>query len=480
MASETRSGFIRRFDHIWQQARRVQLWQAVCWSLLTALGGVAALAAVDYACELSRPWRVLAASAIAIAAVAVAGYLAVRSLRNWQRNATASAIERVFPQLGQRIRTTVQFGNLAPGEIESSGVASTLVAALEDDTVRRAQPLPLDAVVPWKSLAVASLLAAGVGMLLAGASAFDWQWRIAAQRALLGEEPYTKLTVKPGDTSVKEGESLGVEVIVEGRLGETLSFFSRRLDDDEAEWREDILAASSGKEAGVRRLAFDVPLARLRHPLEYRVSAGSATSDTYRVGVRYPLKIVSMQASIEPPAYTGLSESVVEGGDITALVGSRVKLRVELDQAPASAVIEMEEMNRRRDESTPAERVPLAINGKELSAEFEVASDKTFAIVATSADGMELADNKHRLRARQDEPPQVWFENPPEALEVHTLAEILMKIRSSDDFGLSRAGIMFEVNNEEEYPLLAEDFKSAEIAAAADELKTGGELSPQT
>src|SRR6185437_2675458 len=106
--AETRSGFVRRFDRIWLQARRVQLWQALCWSLLTALAGVALLAAIDYACELSRPWRLAAVAVIAAAALGVAMYLAFRSLRRWQRNATASAIERVFPQLGQRIRTTVQ------------------------------------------------------------------------------------------------------------------------------------------------------------------------------------------------------------------------------------------------------------------------------------------------------------------------------------------------------------------------------------
>jgi hypothetical protein len=469
------STFIRRFDHIWHQARRVQLWQAICWSLLTALAGVAALAAADYTLEISRPWRLSAVVIVAGAALGVAGYLGVRSLRRWQRNATASAIERVFPQLGQRIRTTVQYGDLAPGAIESSGVTKTLVAALESDTVRRAQPLPLDAVVPWKSLALASLLAAGVGLLLAGASAFDWQWRIAAQRALLGDEPYTRLKVTPGNTAVKEGESLEVEVVVEGRIGETLTFSSRRFDDNEDEWREQVLPTSSGKDAGLRRLAFNVPLTRVRHPLEYRVSAGSASSDTYRVGVRYPLKIVKVQAAIQPPAYTGLKESVVEDGEITALVGSHVKLTVELDQPPDTALLEMQDMNRRRGESTPSEQLAIAIDGKQLSTEFEVTGDKTFAILATSADGMELAENKHRIRARQDEAPQVWFENPPEALEVHALAEILMKIRTSDDFGLSRAGIMFEVNNEEEYPLMAEDF-----ATAAEELKTQDELSPQT
>jgi hypothetical protein len=91
---------------------------------------------------------------------------------------------------------------------------------------------------------------------------------------------------------------------------------------------------------------------------------------------------------------------------------------------------------------------------------------------------MELPDNKYRIRVRQDEPPQVWFESPAEALEVHSLAEVLMRIRVSDDFGLARAGVMFEVNNEEEYPLIGQDFQAAQDAAK--ELKATGKLSPQT
>lgn len=474
--ADPRSGFVRRFDRIWLQARRVQYWQAACWALLTALAGVALLAAADFAWELSRTWRVAAASAIAAVSVGVAAGLAIRSVRRWRRNATASAIERVFPQLGQRIRTTVQYGELSPNEIQASGVTGALVAALEDDTIRRAQPLPLDAVVPWKPLAFASLLAAGVGLLLAGASAFDWQWRIAVQRALLSDEPYTRLTVSPGSQSVKEGESLPLEITVEGRIGEHVLLATRRLDEEDAAWSEELLPTADGKQAGRLRLAFETSLAKIRHPLEYRVAAGSAKSETYRIDVRYPLKLVNIEAAIKPPEYTRLPEAVTDGGDITALVGSRVKLAVELDRVPASAFLEMQDTSSQaRREKLPPERIPLAIDGKRLTTEFEVVSDRTFSVVAASADGMELAENKHRLRARQDEAPQVWFESPAEALEVHTLAEVLMRVRVSDDFGLSRAGIMFEVNNEEEYPLLAEEF-----AAAAEELETAGELSPQT
>src|SRR5262249_43411101 len=159
------------------QARQVQLSQAMCWAVLTVLAGLSLLAAADYWLELSLVVRTGAVIAIGLAALAVAVILAVRSVRRWQRQATAATIERFFPQRGQRIRTTVECAELTRRQIEGAGLAPSLVVALDDDTVRLAQPLPLDAVVPWKSLALASLSAAALGLALAGASALDWEWR---------------------------------------------------------------------------------------------------------------------------------------------------------------------------------------------------------------------------------------------------------------------------------------------------------------
>src|SRR5262245_18273804 len=128
---EHRSEFIARFDRIWAQARRVQLSQALCWSILTALAGLALLAAADYWLELSRPLRLASVGSIVAAAIGVGIFLAVQSVRRWRRAATAATIEHVFPQLGQRIRTTVQFGDLSSLEVEEAGAADTLVVALE-------------------------------------------------------------------------------------------------------------------------------------------------------------------------------------------------------------------------------------------------------------------------------------------------------------------------------------------------------------
>jgi hypothetical protein len=475
-AGEFHSTFIERFNDIWSRARRVQLSQALCWSVLTVLGGFSLLAAADYWLELSRTMRTGAVVAIGLAALGVAMVLTVRSFRRWQRAATAATIEHVFPQLGQRIRTTVECAELTPAQISGAGLATALVTALDDDTVRTAQPLPLDAVIPWKSLALTSLAAAALGLALAGASALNWEWRAAARRAFLGEQPYTEILVEPGNAVVKEGESLLIRIKVHGRTGGRVMFRSRRTDEADSPWRDEQLAIEKSSRTADREVAVEVPLDRIRHPLEYCVSAGTAKTDVYRVAVLYPLKIVRQQATIQPPEYTRLPASMSEGGDVTALVGSHLQLRIELDRPPETAWLEMQSLARRFPGEEPATvRVPLAVHGANLAAEWELATDQTYSVFAKGADGMELAANKFRLRARPDEPPQIWFDSPSESIEVHTLAEILMRIRASDDFGLARSGIMFEINNEEEYPLLSTDFEEA-----ADELRATGKLLPQT
>ncbi|MCI0361342.1 MAG: hypothetical protein L0211_22900 [Planctomycetaceae bacterium] len=479
MSTDSKSVFLSRFDHIWAQARRVQLSQALCWAILTLLAGIALLAAADYWLELPLALRLAAIAAVAVASVAVAISLGVQSVRRWQRQATAATIEKVFPQLGQRIRTTVQYSELSEDEVEHEGVATTLVTALSDDTVRRAEPLPLDAVVPWKSLAVASLLAAVVGLGMAGLSAFDWQWRAAAKRAFLANDPYTRLTVDPGNVKLKEGESTVLHVTVEGRTGKQVTLAKRRTDKDGAQWETVTEEISLSKDpAASAKGTAEFELDRVKYPLEYKVTAGSVTSETYKVEVLYPLKIVKIESTVQPPEYTRQGPGVSEGGNISGLAGSQVQLAIELDRPASEARIELSPISVRRDLAGPPpapQTLPVVLEGNKLAANLALDADLTYTVFAKSADGMELPENKYRIRVRQDEPPQVWFESPAEALEVTTLAEIIMRIRVSDDFGLSRSGVMFVVNNEEEYPLIAQDF-----AEAAKELETTGTLTPQT
>lgn len=468
--------FIDRFHAIWGQARRVQLLQAVCWTALAVVAGVALVAAIDYVWELPRAARVGAVIAVAAAALMSGLAMGTRSLRRWRRYTTAATIEHFFPQLGQRIRTTIQYGDLSAGEVQRRGVAHTLVAALEGETVQLAAPLPLDAIVPWKALSLASLCVAAAGLALAAFSAVDWQWRVAALRTFLSEQPYTDVQIEPGNAIVQDGDSLYLRVKVRGRSGTHVSIFTRRADDEGSSWKEERLPLPARPQSFEDQVAVELPLSRLHHPLDYYAAAGTVRSEVHRITVLYPLRITKQQATVQPPEYTSLPAVISEGADVTALIGSHVKLAFELDRAPTKAWLELEPLRKpAAGDDVVSERKELAVAENRLTAELDLTHDFAYSLKAEAADGMTLPENRFRVRIRPDEPPRVWFESPDDAIEVHTLAEVLMRMRATDDFGLAQAGVMFELNNEQAYPLLAEDFQ-----AAAEELRAKGEFSPRT
>ena len=473
---ETKPAFLERFDSVWSKMRRTQIGQAVCWGLLIALAGFTALAAVDYWFEVAWNDRVVGLVVVAIVSLALVVTWIVRAVQRWSRPTTAKEIEERFPQLGQAVRTAVQFGARSSEALRADGIQPSLVQALADDTQQRAAPLPIDSIVPVGRLRLAAGLASAVALVLLTSVAVNWEWRVAALRALLGDQAYTQLTVAPGDLSVVEGESAGLAIDIAGRTNRTVVVAVRAAGSDGA-WVERELTADDVVLSEDRHLKYETTFTSIVDPLEYRVTAGPAESELYRIDVKYPLAIESIRANITPPEYTGVESSTVEEGNLNVIDGSTVSLKVTLDRQPETATLILTERGVRLGpgESPKVEEIPLVIDGATLLTTLALHQDQAYTIVAQAADGMKLPENKYRIRVRYDQPPEIWFEEPDEALEVHSIAEVLLRIRTRDDFGLSRAGIVFEVNNEEEYTLLEKDY--AELAAA---LAAEGKPSQQT
>ena len=105
----------------------------------------------------------------------------IAPFRWWTRPRTAVEIESRFPQLGQRIRTVVQYAELSLERIHSEGAAPSLVDALEQETEIKVQPLPLDRIVPWRRMWALGALAAAPVLFLLFATARDAEWRTALE-----------------------------------------------------------------------------------------------------------------------------------------------------------------------------------------------------------------------------------------------------------------------------------------------------------
>src|SRR5262249_35894530 len=97
------------------------------------------------------------------------------------------------------------------------------------------------------------------------------------------------------------------------------------------------------------------------------------------------------------------------------------------------------------------------VRGQDVRAELPLAADIEYTVEARDAEGMPAVANRHRVRVTADQPPTVWFDSPGESMEVHTLAEVLMRARARDDFGVTKVGIACKTNNEEGRPLVLEE-----------------------
>jgi hypothetical protein len=426
-----------------------QLWslhvgRGVARTAVVASVLLAVTAAVDYVFEL--PWSaragLLAVCAAVVAVLAVRWV--VRPARAWNRARVAVALEGLFPRLGQRLRTSTQHGGRPAEELLRDGVSPPLVAALEEETAEKVKPLPLQAVLPVRLALVAVVVGLGCMALLAASAVRESEWRTALGRMLLGSTPYTSLSASPGATLVDEGADVEVRATLAGRARPEVVLHVREA--GESDWSQETMDPADG--------GYTARLSNLRTDTEFFVAAGPERTPVQQVVVRRPLKFVGTHVEVTAPAYTGLAPATHETGSFSAVQGSKARIQFELDRAPAAAALVLRDPAK---PTVPARRVEMAVEGQRVRAELPLAADVEYTVEARDAAGVPAVANRHRVRVTADQPPTVWFDTPGESMEVHTLAEILMRAHARDDFGLTKVGIVFQVNNEEERTLVLED-----------------------
>jgi hypothetical protein len=445
---KSEAGFLNRFDRLWSSLRRVQVAQGLACSLLVVAAGLAVLVVADYWFELTGVARAIGLVMAALVAVTVLALRVIAPLRWWTKPRTAAEIERRFPKLGQRIRTVVQYAGLPEARIHDEGVTPSLLGALEVETDDQAAALPLGTIVTWRPVWATLALAALplLGLLIAAGKP---DWRIAIRRALLADIPYTTITVAPGNVLIDQGESLTVSVGLVGRPREHFMIQTRPEANPAKAWTS--LDVSDTLQAR---------LEKVHDPLTLRAIAGPVKSPTYQIKVRYPLGIKELAVALNPPAYTGLKPRTEKGGDVSAIEGTSAVFRIAFDSPPSEASMVMLDppASPANKASSPNRVIPLTDDGSTFSTKMLLTHGLRYRIEAKTADGRVLPRNQYRIDVHEDRAPRVSFEEPDEALEVHPLAEVVHRIRVGDDFGLTRAGIVFRFNDGEEKSLIVQDF----------------------
>jgi hypothetical protein len=418
---------------------------------LVVLALAAVLALADWMWIL--PVGVRAAGLVAMLVVgAVLGIRLALRIGRFDREDAAVGVEEGHPELGQRVRTALEYLEPTP---DTAPASPGLVGALVDDTDRRTRGLDFGEVVPWatferlKFAAVVAVLAALVTLCASPGL------RTAALRLALRPAHYTTIEVKPGDKTVKAGDDFTLTVNLAGRPVRSAYLLHRRAVHNTA-WTAVPLGPTPRPGEPARPLtgALESTLKDCQIDLEYRVVAGDVESPTYRLNVLHPLKLRQIVASITPPNYTRRPPSVLRQGNFEVVEGSRVRLTFALDRDPRSAELVLIS----GEGGAAREKVPLRIRQSRLSADLPpLTKDVAYELNAKAPDGMALESARFQIRVKPDEKPTIRFIRPRESLAVLPTAEVPMHVEAADDYGVARVGIAYKLGNGPEESLYLRD-----------------------
>ena len=435
------SDLVQKLEATRQGMDAFQRTRAVLITALVVLALAGLLAAADWLLVLPAALRGLGLMALIVVALILLARGLLKAGRRFGRRDAAAEVESAFPELGQRVRTTLEYAEPTP---DTMPAAPGLVRALATDTGRRTSGLDFRGLIPWRSLGG---LGAGLAALLVVYLVLlttSGERRTAALRLFLLPFQYTQLQVKPGDQSLKVGSDLTVQATLTGRPVRNAEVLYRTAGSG-PDWTRLSLAPPDSAAAHKLSGTLQTNLNDCQNDLEYRVVAGPVESPVYHVRILRPLVLKQFEATVEPPAYTRRPATTSKEGNFKVIAGSKVAFRIRLDREPRTARLVLH-----------GEQQPLAlqVHGSELTGELPaVARDLDYEVVAEAADGMRLEENRFRIHVQPDRKPTVRFVKPQEQIEVTPTTEVHMRLEAGDDFGLSAVGVVFQVGNGEKQTL---------------------------
>lgn len=388
-----------------------------------------ALAAIDSRFLVPAAFRALA---LGLGLAVAARLVLARARGAWRLPSRGAAAMRLAPGslLDQDLLVSgAEFS--APGS--NGDESSALRAVVRAEADRRAATFDLRSAarVPFAAAGVFAGLAATASLALAVALS-PASARVFASRALLlSEARYPLRTevavdVPAGGLRVVAGDDLEVVLLARGDAIAAAALLVRAPGSGDFE-RVPALSEGGGR--------FTARLRSVTAPLEVAAIGGDDRDGAplVPVAVLHPPAVRAIEAEIRLPEYARRAEDaeIQRGGDVRALAGSRVTLRVT--PLPAAAAGEIAFSDGRRLALAPDA-------GGALAASFDVERSIGYTVELRDSRGLaSRAAPPYRIDAEPDRPPECALEPLGHGGDATPGARLSVRGRARDDHGLMAA-----------------------------------------
>lgn len=302
--------------------RRLAVWREGYRDLLAGAGAllagtlmlvwVLAFVVLDIACRVSvtvcwLSWTLL---------VGLLVYGLVRVISAWRLKlpdvVMAALAERAIPQAKNRLINAVHLANAGhAGELVADRILIDLPATWTATRPRAMVNLCGVKRLGWLAAAAAAMLA----LLFAVNPPATRRAVVRLLLPMLGEKPFSQTQlamVRPGHTAVKRGATLEISAQTWGAQPDSVvvELDTPGADTAQVEMESQPMPESTGD--GLKGLWWKGRTGELYKDARYRIIAGDTRSDWYTLQVLALPGLLTWQARVTPPAYTGAKPSVID------------------------------------------------------------------------------------------------------------------------------------------------------------------------
>ncbi|MBN1674433.1 MAG: hypothetical protein JXR37_25520 [Kiritimatiellae bacterium] len=421
----------------WRKERRFHHVRGVCTLFLWMV----ALGTVDFMVD----WLFLVPGLVRLALLASnLGILCWVVYRRWLRALNtfdpvrvALQVENRHPEFKNLLVSFVQLRHTDPATALAS---PSLIEAMKRQAVETTGQVDFREIVNFRELRRIFAICAVV-FLLVGAGSVRWSdfFRVLFLRMLnpVSQRTYpTRTTIDAitGDLTAKQGDTVTLRVKGGGLVP---AHAILNLKPEEGGWERIALPQTEEN-------LFVYVFSEVFESFAYSVKLGDARSETYRVTIVPPPRIVSSEVTIAYPAYTQLGTEHADTLNLELIEGATVTWALTVEPALAAA-----------ETLTAPDRVsPLTLG--------EAGTRVTWTLAPTNAFGYRFRwtekahgyvyteEVEHFVNVLPDAPPEIAILYPGQDEKATVEKTLTVDFAAHDDFGLCDVRIAYAVNGEEE------------------------------
>tara|TARA_B100000029_G_scaffold515020_1_gene620137 strand:- start:37112 stop:40381 length:3270 start_codon:yes stop_codon:yes gene_type:complete len=353
------------------------------------------------------------------------------SVKNITDQTLARKVDQRFPEVNNKVTLAIQLSKQRQkGSSSSPQLLDAAIQATEESTsgldFNQADQKPrVLRAAKWFGASLLLLLVVMVGYTnpLWGAI-----YRLANPLTNFPSPQLTVLNVLPGDVELTKGSHISITTNTQGEIPPKALLY---LTTDAG-----VLNTVEMKRVGP--LSFIHKIAGINQSFNYKIQAGDAISDQYRINVITRPSIDSIHLRYKFPDYTKKKEKTTTGGgDIVALKGTQVDVTVLDNQENISKAQLYLENN--------TNSVPMEVTNNSAKGALIIENDHRYRIALHNTAGYEnINPIWYKIIALPDREPSVRILNPAPEFELTENMVVPILISATDDYGFSALDLVYQ------------------------------------